>query len=95
LDKKGVPPVDFSNVGTCSQIAVFRKKHIAPATRVNKFQKYLQKKVQLGFLNRQQIEQGKEKLCITPYYNSSEFRKESTESEIKYELVDYIQYPHE
>jgi len=92
---KGDPPEEFSDVGTCSQIAVFRRKHVEPETGVNKFQKYLQKKVQLGFLNRQQVEQGKEKLSITPYFSSEGFRKESSDSDTKYELVDYIQYPHE
>lgn len=96
LDGLGFAPENLSQVGACSQIAVFRKKHLGEETReVNKFQKYLQKKVQLGFLNRQQVEQGKEKLSIVPYFSSDEFKEESSSSEQRYELVDYIQYPHE
>lgn len=92
-DGRGVGPDTYTDIGFCSQIALFTKKQKTVSGQPQEpvqFKKYLSKKNQLNFVNRLQRQRGEGPVVTEPYINCELF-----EAACKEEIYACVQYPFE
>ena len=89
-DGRGLGPEAYTDIGFCSQIALFKKKEklMSESQPIKEYQKYLTKKSQLNFVNRMKRMKDEESIITEPFIKS-----DLLEAAGKEEIYASIQYP--
>ena len=95
-DGLGIAPKEYTDIGHCSQIVLFKKKHANEnGIQPSRFDLYLKQKMKNNYVCRQNNNFDHNKPEKIPYFNVDVFEEEnlSKPAEDAYKLITAIQYP--
>ena len=96
-DGLGIAPKEYTDIGYCSQIVLFKKKHANEncTQQPSRFDLYLKQQRKHNYVSRQNNNFDHKKPEQTPYFNVDVFEQENLckPAEDAYKLITSIQYP--